>query len=115
MKKRVLICTIGGLIAAVICSTGGMLTGNISELSFLAIAGLFVNRIMIGFVIGISRLRINYLFHGALIGLLISLIISISFLPSNITGFLLFTGAGIIYGLLIELFATKIFKSTLTL
>jgi len=46
-----------------------------------------------------------------LIGFLVSLITSISFLENGITGFLFFTGAGIIYGFLIEIFATKIFKA----
>lgn len=83
------------------------------EFSFFPIAGTFFNRLMLGFIIGISRLRINYLLHGMLIGFLVSLISSISFLEDGITGFLLFTTAGIIYGLLIELFATKVFKANI--
>jgi hypothetical protein len=110
-NKRLVICTIGGLIAGIICSVGGFLSGNIAELSFFAVAGTFFNRIMLGFFIGISRLKINYLLHGMLIGFLVSLINSISFLENNIRGFLFFTIAGIIYGLLIELFATKVFKA----
>jgi hypothetical protein len=110
-NKRLLICTIGGIIAGIICSVGGILSGNIAEFSFFAIAGPFFNRIMLGFFIGISSLRINYLLHGMLIGFLISFINSISFLENNIKGFLFFTFAGIIYGLLIELFATKVFNS----
>jgi len=66
---------------------------------------------MLGFIIGISSLKMNFLLHGALIGLLVSLITSIPFLEGGIIGFLLFTTAGIFYGILIELFATKIFKS----
>lgn len=110
-NKRLLVCTIGGLIAGIICSVGGLLSGNIAELSFFTIAGTFFNRIMLGFFIGISRLKINYLLHGMFIGLLVSLINSISFLENNIKGFLFFTIAGIIYGFLIELFATKVFKA----
>lgn len=110
-NKRLLICTTGGLVAGIICSIGGFLSGNIAELSFFAIAGTFFNRIMLGFIIGISSLRINYLLHGMLIGFLVSLINSISFLENSINGFLFFTLAGIIYGLLIELFASKVFKA----
>jgi hypothetical protein len=66
---------------------------------------------MLGFFIGISRLKINYLLHGALIGFLVSFINSVSFLEKNLRGFLFFTIAGIIYGLLIEFFATKVFKA----
>jgi len=109
-NKRLLICIIGGIIAGLICSIGGYLSGNISELTFFSIAPAFFNRVMLGFIIGISCLRMNFLFHGALIGLLVSLITSIPFLEGGITGFLFFTTAGIIYGILIELFATKVFK-----
>jgi hypothetical protein len=110
-NKRLLICTIGGVVAGIICSAGGLLSGNIAELAFFAIAGTFFNRLMLGFIIGISCLKINYLLHGMLIGFLVSLINSISFLENSISGFLFFTIAGIIYGLLIELFATKVFKA----
>lgn len=112
-NKRLLICTIGGLVAGIICSIGGLLSGNITEFSFFAIASVFVNRLILGFFIGISRLRINYLLHGILIGFLVSFINSVSFLENNLKGFFFFTAAGIIYGLLIELFATKVFKARL--
>jgi len=109
-NKRLIICTIGGIIAGLICSAGGLLSGNISEFSFFAIVPTFFNRLMLGFFIGISNLKLNFLFHGIVIGLLVSLITSIPFLEGNVKGFMFFTIAGIIYGLLIELFATKVFK-----
>jgi hypothetical protein len=109
--KRFLICTIGGIIAGLICTAGGHLSGSISELSFFTVAPTFFNRVMLGFIIGISSLKMNFLLHGALIGLLVSLITSIPFLESGVIGFLLFTTAGIIYGIIIELFATKVFKA----
>lgn len=110
-NNRLLICTTGGIIAGIICSAGGLLSGNIAEFTFFSLAGTFFNRVMLGFVLGISRLRMNYLLHGILIGFLVSFVISISFLENNLTGFLFFTVAGIVYGLLIELFATKVFRA----
>jgi hypothetical protein len=110
-NKRLLICTAGGLIAGIVCSAGGLMSGNIAEFSFYAMAGPFFNRLMLGFVIGISSLKINYLLHGMLLGFLISLINSLTFLEDGISGFLFFTFAGIIYGLLIELFANKVFRA----
>jgi hypothetical protein len=110
-NKRLLICITGGIIAGIICSVGGHLSGNISEFSFFPEAGTFFNRLMLGFFIGISRLKINYLMHGMLIGFLVSLTSSIPFLEDGITGFMFFTAAGIIYGLLIEFFATKVLKA----
>lgn len=108
--KRLFICTLGGVAAGLICSIGGLLSGNIPELTFFAIASPFFNRIMLGFVIGISNLKINYLLHGILMGFLVSCINSIAFLQYGLKGFLFFTIAGMIYGLLIEWFATRVFK-----
>jgi hypothetical protein len=110
-NKRIVICTIGGLIAGLICSAGGILSGNIAEFSLFAVASPFFNRLMLGFFIGISRLNINYLLHGILIGFLVSFINSVSFLEDGVRGFLFFTTAGIIYGALIEFFATKVFQA----
>jgi hypothetical protein len=92
-------------------AAGGRLIGNISEFSFFMIAPAFFNRVMLGFIIGISNLKMNFLLHGALIGLLVSLITSIPFLEDGVNGFLFFTIAGIIYGILIELFVVKVFKA----
>jgi hypothetical protein len=75
------------------------------------VAGTIFNRIMLGFIIGISNLKIHYLIHGMFMGILVSLITSISFLESGIKGFIMLSLAGMIYGLLIELFATRIFRA----
>jgi ABC-type amino acid transport system permease subunit len=71
-NKRLLICTIGGLVSALICIIGGLLTGNIAEFTFFAVAGVFVNRLMLGFIIGISRLKMNYLLFRLQLGLCLS-------------------------------------------
>lgn len=112
-SKRLIICTIGGIVAGIICSAGGYLTGNIQTFSFAAVAPAFFNRIMLGFLIGISGFKINYLVHGVLMGLLVSFMTSISFLGPELRGFMFFTAAGIIYGVLIELFATKVFRAAM--
>jgi hypothetical protein len=65
-------------------------------------------------VIGISAWRIHYLLHGAFMGLIVTLSTALGILIQSISGFLMFTIAGIIYGFLIELFATKIFKAKMT-
>ena len=108
--KRVVICIIGGMIAAAIC-IGGMASSGRTELTAMVIASGIGNRILIGFVIGISNWRINYLLHGALIGFMVTLSSSIGILFTSTQGFLLYTAAGIVYGLLIELCATKVFNA----
>ena len=108
--KRLIICIIGGMVAAAIC-IGGMASGGRVELTPMVVASGIGNRILIGFVIGISKWKIQYLLHGALIGFLVTLSSSIGILFTNVEGFLMYTAAGIVYGLLIELFATKVFKA----
>lgn len=110
-NKRLVVCLTGGTIAGLICLTGGVLSGNIAKLSFFTTASPLYNILMNGFFIGISGLELNYLLHGALIGFIVSLISSLQFLENGIKGFPIFTITGIIYGFLIELFATKVFNN----
>jgi hypothetical protein len=49
--------------------------------------------------------------HGAILGLIISLSISIGFISNNMLGFILFTAAGGFYGILIEWLSTRVFKA----
>jgi uncharacterized membrane protein YjjP (DUF1212 family) len=100
----------GGIVAGILCLTGGIVTRNITDISFISIFPLFYNRIILGFMIGISNLRLHYLINGAIIGFLVSLISSLLIIQENIIGFILFTTAGILYGALIDWAATKIFK-----
>ena len=110
--KRFIICIIGGIMAALICIGGMKSSGNVEVTTPILLSSIG-NRILIGFVIGNSSWRIHYLIHGALIGLIVTLSSSIAIIPQNINGFLMYTIAGLIYGLLIELFATKIFKAAM--
>jgi hypothetical protein len=111
MNKRISVCLIGGVIAGLICLTLGFLGGSLTGFSSYAVAGLFLNRVVLGFTIGISRLKVHYLLHGVLIGGLVSLISSLSFLDNAPANFIAFTMAGMTFGLLIELLATKAFKA----
>ncbi len=111
-KKRILICLSGGVICAAICSIGMKFSRPDIASTVILMSGIG-NRILMGFVIGISRWKINYLIHGAIIGLVVTLSISIGLLFQDLNAFMMYTVAGIIYGILIELLATKIFKAKL--
>ena len=106
--KRITICVIGGVIAGIICVLGMKSSGRMEVTTPILLSSIG-NRVLIGFVIGISGWRMHYLLHGALIGLLVTLSSSVA-IP-NMNGFLLYTIAGMVYGLLIELAATKFFKA----
>ncbi|MBL7113503.1 MAG: hypothetical protein ISS19_16315 [Bacteroidales bacterium] len=109
--KRVLACLLGGVLAAVICVIGGQIIFGFAGVDAAILASSIANRILIGFVIGISGWKIQYLLHGAMLGFIISITVSIGFIGSNNLGFVLYTTAGILYGVMIELLSTKIFKA----
>jgi hypothetical protein len=110
-QKRLVICLIGGLVSAIICLSGGYLFGLITNITLPVLSTSVGNRLLIGFVIGISNWQTNYLFHGAVIGLIVSLSTSLGSLFNDMLGFTLYTFAGIAYGILIEYLATKVFRS----
>jgi hypothetical protein len=109
-RKRIQVCLLGGVISAVICFIGRQIFFGSPEVLWESIAATVANRILLGFVIGISGWRINYLLHGAILGLILSLTVSVGFLSTNLLGFFLFTGAGILYGIFIEWLSTDVFK-----
>jgi hypothetical protein len=109
--KRLSLSIIAGVVFSIICAIGRYNLIPSLTLSAL-IVSTFGNRILMGFVIGISRIKMNYLLHGALIGFLVTLSYSIGIIiENNIWGFLMYTIVGTVFGLLIELFVTKICKA----
>jgi hypothetical protein len=109
-NRRFWVCILGGIISAGICLTGREIIFGFPEIHWFDIAATVANRILIGFTIGISAWKIPHLLHGALIGLIFSLSVSIGFLPTDLITFGLYTTAGVLYGVLIEWLATNIFK-----
>lgn len=110
-QKRFLVCILGGGISAVMCIVGRQLIFGFPEITWNVLSMTIANRLFLGFVIGISCWRVNYLMHGALLGLLLSLTVSIGFFPNDILPFFLYTSAGIFYGVFIEWLSTIVFKS----
>lgn len=75
-----------------------------------AIVGTITSVAMIGFVIGISKLKMNWALHGLLIGVLASLP---TLLPplfaGDVSPFVVLMLFGAFYGFIIELFTTVMF------
>lgn len=107
--KRYIICLIGGFITAGIC-VGGMISGGRVEVTTPILLASIGNRVLIGFVLGISGWKIHWVWHGLMVGLIVTPSSSLVILP-DMTGFLMYTIAGMIYGLMIEFIASKIFKA----
>ena len=112
---RLIVSIVLGFIFGIICWLSTRSSPRIckEELDLAMALGIIFNRAMIGFVIGISGLkRLNFLVHGIIVGLVVTLPMSIYPLAGGeITGFILLEVAGAVYGLLIELIVTKLFRA----
>lgn len=102
--KRFWIAIILGIICGLICAVAGK-TKMGDEMTTAMMWSVIFDRALIGFIIGISILRLGWFLHGILIGFLGSLPIAIN------EDFLLIVIFGILWGFLIELFTTVIFKA----
>ena len=109
--KRLRRCILGGVISALICTLGSQILLDFPPMTLNSMASTIANRLLLGFVIGISSWGVNYLLHGAVIGFIVSITVSIGFLPADSTSFVLFTIAGALYGVMIEFLSTVVFKS----
>ena len=105
---------LGGLISACICLAGSQVIFGFPKIEWGTISMTVANRMLLGFVIGISSWKIKHHLHGALLGLILSLTVSIGFLPDEVLKFTLFTSAGIFYGIMIDWLATNVFKAPKT-
>lgn len=109
---RIIAATVLGAVAGVICWQLGKSSPKIT-LDTPMILGIIANRTLLGFIIGISGLkRLNYLVHGAVIGLVATIPMSVYPLAGgDVASFALLEAAGAVYGLLIELIVTKPLKA----
>jgi hypothetical protein len=102
--RRIKISLAFGVAAGAICLYG-TLTGIPGVLTLPILAMIFYDRVLLGFVVGIAYgLRIHPVLRGAIVGAVVSLIIAI---PSGITGGALLMGAGVVYGIVTDIVATK--------
>jgi hypothetical protein len=110
-KKRIFIATIFGFIAGVFCFLLGKywLKINIDPTSFLVI---LLHRALLGFVIGISALRIHWVLHGILLGLIVGIPdYHFIYMIQGDWNCGLYFIAGAIWGCFIEFFTSIVFKA----
>lgn len=93
-----------GVVAGAICLYGTM-TSIPGVLTIPILSTIFYDRVLLGFVVGIADgLKIHPLIRGAIIGAVVSLLIAI---PSGVIGGALLMSGGVVYGIVIDLVATK--------
>lgn len=108
--SRLLLTTILGFVFGIVCwrlaSSSGPLSANMAW-------SIIFSRALIGFVIGISAWKIFYLWHGVILGFVVSLPMALASLSMPDKGFKIFLGTlvmGMIYGFLIELITHLVIK-----
>lgn len=71
-SKRMLVAVAFSLVMGLVCYMGGRV---IFDIAFTTpeIINIFVNRMLIGFVIGVSVLRMDWYVHGMLMGFIVGL------------------------------------------
>lgn len=109
--KRVLIATLFGLIFGFVCWGLAFMGG---ETTWYLALSIIVSRTVMGFAIGLSAWRLGWWLHGILLGAIFSVPMGISgfFTPEKAWFIFIWSIVmGVIYGFLIELFTTVVFKA----
>ena len=111
--ERLIIALAGGIVAGLICAFFSI--KNVEpEQKTMVFLSAFLNRVFIGFVIGISAWQIDWVLHGILLGIIASLPMSVPLIFTPKAGvkiMIMYTVAGAVWGFLIELFATVVFNT----
>ncbi len=114
MAKRVIIATIVGVILGIGCWLVGELIGLIENPSTVRIANIIGHRALMGFVIGISALRMNWAVHGIVVGSIVGALFILfdaqMGMPTAVLFGMLIPGNAS-YGFIIEFVTTKVFKA----
>jgi hypothetical protein len=114
-SKRFGVALIFGILSGLLCYLGGIYLVGI-ENNLTNFLWVIFNRTMIGFVIGISILRLSWVIHGALIGATVGLLFPYNIfmrggkIPLIVAAYVL----SILFGILIEFFTSIVFKSRQT-
>jgi hypothetical protein len=110
--KRIMIATLFGLVAGVLCATIAF-TGGLMKFTAINLVWVLLNRAVMGFAVGTSVLKLRWAWNGIVMGLVVGSIFS----------YFLFMNVGLgtpplanllignpIFGLMIEFFTTVVFK-----
>ena len=105
--SRLVTTTLLGAVFGVICM---LLSRYTAEIAFWPIGVSFLlHHTVMGFAIGVSSLKMNWVAHGVLWGALFGLFLAIGQIGATSDSWMLFIPV-VIWGFLIETLATKVFK-----
>jgi hypothetical protein len=112
--KRVIIATVIGLLAGIFCATGTWMMAEKGELTFFPTLGLLAsivyNRVLIGMFIGYGdNIKLHPVARGAFFGLVVTMAMSIiPIFDGDLMGGLSLMPFGIVYGIIIDVVATRL-------
>jgi hypothetical protein len=110
-SKRVIIATISGVVFGFVCLGFALSNPDSSEtLSSTVRWSIVIGRTMLGFMIGISALRLKWWLHGIVLGIIASIPMAIPIIDNTVIAVSTVV-MGIVYGFLIELITSVLFKS----
>lgn len=110
--KRVIIATACGFLFGLFCMF--LATSNpdaAAPLSTTVKWNIILSRTLMGFMIGISALKLNWWLHGIVLGFISSIPMAIAVLDRTPDIYMGTLVMGMIYGLLTELITSVLFKS----
>jgi len=115
-SKRLMIAVLSGFVCGLVCN--GLASGGGYPMPWPITAQIISSRALIGLAIGLSCLPLHHWsIHGLVMGALFSLPLSFSGLMAEVPGFSkssMFTSTvfmGALYGLLIEIITSVVFKA----
>lgn len=109
--KRVSIATLCGVIFGLVCL--GMAASNPDPAGQLTLSiklNIVLSRTLMGFMIGISALRLNWWLHGIVLGIISSIPMAVAVMDQGVIMIGTFV-MGIIYGVITELITSVLFKA----
>ena len=111
LKKRIVIATLCGFAAGIFCYVSGVILIPL-EHDLVLFIWVIVNRTLLGFVIGISILRVHWALNGLIVGLTVGLVFPLNaiIIERELALIISVYVMGIIYAILIEFFTSVVFK-----
>ncbi len=112
-SKRVIIATVVGFLCGLICLYLATSNPNATEPLSNAIKwSIVVSRTMLGFTIGISAIRLKWWLHGLVLGAVASIPMAVPMIGASSIYIIIGTVVlGAVYGFLVELVTTVLFKA----
>ena len=110
MGKRVIVATVLGLIAGILCLLGAKYMAG-TQCDAGMTLGIIFNRAVIGFLIGVSAWKLNWALHGIVMGAIGGSPMWLGAVSQGFGTLVLLSVFSIIWGFLIELFTSKVFKA----